>query len=392
MNSTHPNNEPVIAGYAETPVRHNSGLNVYELAAEVFAGLLERTGIPTADIDGLSVSSALVELNPFYAQCVADMLGLSTSWLHTSGMGGCSAVAGLARAIAAVREGECSVAVVLSADAPSSFAREPARGYRHEFEAPVPISSPPTVFGLMMSDRAHRFGPCDEALGKIAITQRAHAVLNENALAKLRKPLTMAAYLDSRMIAEPLRMLDCVMPCDGANACIVTTADRARAYGLDKLARSRGYAELTNFRPTDQTPDILANGFQAISARLWQKSGLGPGDIGHFQPYDDFTIAVLLQLEAFGFCAPGDGARFVARTDLSHSGALPLNTGGGQISCGQPGLAGGGIQVTEALRQIYGEGGARQVRSPGRALVTGIGGIMFARNWFSSAAMILEAI
>jgi len=114
-------------------------------------------------------------------------------------------------------------------------------------------------------------------------------------------------------------------------------------------------------------------------------------DIDMFQPYDDFTIAVLMQMEAFGFCAQGEGTAFVLDTDLSYKGTLPLNTGGGQISAGQPGLAGGGLNLVEGVRQLCGEAEGRQVAGAHTALVTGIGTIPYGRNWSTSAAMILEA-
>src|SRR5690606_8133230 len=109
-------------------------------------------------------------------------------------------------------------------------------------------------------------------------------------------------------------------------------------------------------------------------------------------PYDDFTIAIQLQLEALGFCERGKGAEFILGTDLSYRGALPLNTGGGQISAGQPGLAGGGLNLAEAVRQLFGEAGERQVSDARNALVTGIGVIPYGRNWATSAAMILEPV
>ena len=98
-----------------------------------------------------------------------------------------------------------------------------------------------------------------------------------------------------------------------------------------------------------------------------------------------------MKLEAFGFCKKGEGSDYVLRTDLSHTGELPLNTGGGQISAGQPGLASGGLNLAEAVRQLFGEGGARQVADARNALVTGIGVIPYAKNWGTSSAMILEA-
>ena len=200
----------------------------------------------------------------------------------------------------------------------------------------------------------------------------------------------MDDYLASRSIADPLRVLDCVMYCDGANAFLVMSAEEARARGIEKVAHPTAYAEVTNHNGTDPLADITESGFYRIAPKVFAKAGLTPAGIGMFQPYDDFTIAVLMQLEAFGFCATGEGSAFVRDTDLSFSGTLPLNTGGGQISAGQPGLASGGLNLAEAVRQLFGEGGERQVPGVRNALVTGIGVIPYGRNWGCSAAMILE--
>ena len=116
-----------------------------------------------------------------------------------------------------------------------------------------------------------------------------------------------------------------------------------------------------------------------------------PEGVGSVHAYDDFTIAVMMKFEAFGFCERGQGSAFTMDTDLSFSGTLPLNTGGGQISAGQPGLASGGLNLAEAVRQMFGEGGGRQVKDPRNALVTGIGVIPYGRNWGVRSAMILEA-
>ena len=118
---------------------------------------------------------------------------------------------------------------------------------------------------------------------------------------------------------------------------------------------------------------------------------MGTDDLDMFHPYDDFLIAVMLQMEQIGFCGRGEGGDFLLDTDLSPTGALPTNTGGGQISMGQPGLGGGGVNLTEALRQLMNEAGERQVPGAKNALVTGIGVIPYFRNWGSSTAMILEA-
>lgn len=382
----------VIAGYAETKIVSRGGRSAYDLAGEAFAALLQQSGIPKSEIDGLSATIPLSEAsNPFYAFHLAEAIGLTPTWLNAGAMGGCSVTGGVARAASAIRDRQCRLALVLSADAPSTAWRANYGAYRAEFQDPPGVQGPPASFGLLMSRYDHQYGLDPHAPGKIAITQRAHAVDNPNALEKFRKPLTMDDYLSSRIVADPLRLLDSVMFCDGANAFLVTTEENARAHGIRKMVHVRAYAEIANYRGDEACPDITDNGFRKIAPELFRRAGLAPQDIRMFQPYDDFTIAVLMQLEAFGFCTLGKGSEYVMNTDLSFRGALPLNTGGGQLSAGQPGLAGGGLNLAEATRQMFGEAAGRQVSNPSTALVTGIGVIPYGRNWGLSTAMILEA-
>ncbi|CAM3423386.1 Thiolase [Bordetella sputigena] len=382
----------VIAGYAETPVGFKTGRSAYDLAGEALDQLLERTGIDKNEIDGLSVTTALSEAqNPFFAVYMTEALGLTPTWLNYGGMGGCSATGGVARAMSAIRDGMCTLAVVMSADAPSSDWRSNYGAYRGEFQDPPGVQGPPASFGLLMSRYIHQYGLDPRALGKIAVTQRAHALHNPNALKKFQKPLSMEEYLDSRVIADPLRVLDSVMFCDGANAFIVTSEANARRLGLKNMVYPVAYGEVTNFNGADPLADITHTGFSKIGPEVLGRAGLDPKDVRMFQPYDDFTIAVMMQFEAFGFCGRGEGAAYTLDTDLSFNGDLPLNTGGGQISAGQPGLASGGLNLAEAVRQMFGEGGSRQVRDPSNALVTGIGVIPYGRNWGTSSAMVLEA-
>jgi acetyl-CoA acetyltransferase len=381
----------VIAGYSETKIDLKSDRTAYELAGEAFDLLLGATGIEKRAIDGLSVNAAISEAcNPFFAVFMSEALGITPGWLNLSALGGCSSLAGVARAASAIRDGQCEAAMVLGSDALGAFNRSLFGAWRGEFLEPTGALGPPAAFGFLMNRYAHQYGLKFEALGKIAITQRAGAVLNDNACPKLRKPLTMEEYLGSRMIADPLRLLDCVMVCAGANAVLVTTAAKARALGLKKMVRVSGYAELTNVHGDDPAPDITETGHARIAPRVFAQAGLKPGDIRMFHPYDDFTIAVVMQLEDFGFSRRGQGCDWVLDTDLSFRGKLPLNTGGGQISAGQPGLAGGGLNLVEAVRQMFGEAGARQVGDPRNALVTGIGMIPYGRNWSCNAALILE--
>lgn len=386
------NRDIVIAGYAETKIDFKTGRSAYDLAGEALSQLLASTGIDKREIDGLSVTVALSEAgNPFFAVYMTDALGLVPSWLNLGGMGGCSATGGVARAVAAIRQGQCKAALVMSADAPSSDWRASYGAYRAEFQDPVGLQGPPAMFGLLMSRYMHQYELKLEALGKIAVTQREHALLNDNAYAKFKKPLKLEDYMAARMIADPLRLLDSVMFCDGANAVLVTTAENAKRLGIRKTITPVAYAEVTNFNGDKACPDITQTGFSQIGPQIFKQWGRTPQDIRMFHPYDDFTIAVLMQMEDLGFCRRGEGSKFILETDLSYKGTLPLNTGGGQISAGQPGLASGGLNLVEAVRQMFGEAGARQVSDPRNALVTGIGVIPYGRNWSTSSAMILEA-
>ncbi len=381
-----------IVGYAETKIGVKTGRSAYDLAGEAFAQLLERTGIDKSEIDGLNLAVALSEsANPFFAVYMADALGLAPTWTQLGGIGGASSIGGVARAAGAIRDGLCRTALVIGADSPSTKWGANYGAYKDEFQDPTGIQGPPGMFGLLLSRYQQEFELKAEALGKIAITQREHALRNENACEKLRKPLTMDDYFASRTVFDPLRLLDSVMWADGANAVLVTSVEKAERLGLDKRVFPTGYAELTNHGVVDPLPDVTETGFSVVGPRALANAGLTPHDVRMFQPYDDFTVAVLLQLEQIGFCERGQGSAFVLDTDLSYKGTLPLNTGGGQISCGQPGLASGGLNLVEAVRQMFGEAGERQVDDPRNAVVTGIGVIPYGRNWSVSNVLVLEA-
>jgi acetyl-CoA acetyltransferase len=211
--------------------------------------------------------------------------------------------------------------------------------------------------------------------------------MNDNACEKLRVPITIDDYMNSRMIADPIRLLDCVLRADGAAGLMMMSRKRAREKGLTKCIIPIGYSERTNFKGGENLVDVTKSGHEICGKKALGAAGLGIKDIASFHPYDDFIIAIMLQLEAFGFCKPGEGVQFIRDHDLSYNGDLPLNTGGGQISAGQAACS--SHNLVEAVRQLRGEGGKRQVKDTRNALVTGIGWINYGRNWGSSAALVL---
>lgn len=386
-------NDIAIVGFAEAKNALNTGRSVFDLAGEVMASVIEQTGIAKTEINGFAVCASLTEAgNSFWSVSMSDCLGLELDWCQTVDLGGASFVAAVARASDAIRVGACDTVLVLAADAPTTADPSRLRVYRPEWQHPIGLMGPPGAFGLLSNRYDAQYGLDRKALAKLAVTQREHALLNENACEKLRKPITTEDYLKSRMISEPISLLDCVMPCDGANAVLVTSTERARKLGFKRWASLLGYGERSHYKATDPCVDITETGHSIAGARALSQAGLQARDIQLFQPYDDFLIAVVLQLEQIGFCKPGEGCKFIMDTDISYRGSLPINTGGGQISAGQAGLAGGGLNFVEAIRQLMGKGGARQVRDPGHAMVTGIGSIPYGRNWSTSTVMILESV
>jgi acetyl-CoA acetyltransferase len=321
---------------------------------------------------------------------MCEMLGIEASWMQLNGLGGASGIGGIARAASAIRDGLCEVVLVLLSDAQSSSRPTEQGAQRYEFMYPVGLRGPVGAFGLLSQRYRHQYGLDDRALAKLAVTQRTHALMNPNACDKLRKPLTEQEYLESKYVSEPLRILDSVMVCDGANGVLVMSTEKAKKLGLKKMAHPIGYGEITNFRGNDMKADITVSGFSVAGPKALKQAAMTPKDVRMIHPYDDFLIALMIVFEDIGFCAKGKGGQFVLETDLSWKGTLPLNTSGGQISAGQAGLAGGGTNLVEAVRQIFGEAGERQVSDPRNAMVTGIGVIPYGRNWAVSNVMILE--
>ncbi len=380
-----------IVAFAETKIDRRTGKSAYELAAEVAEALYRQTKMGPSDIDGVTFTVPLSEAgNPFWSNYATDYLGISARWLQTSDIGGASATGNVARAAMAIQNGWCETVMILGSDAPSTNWRASYGCYRNEFWDPVGIQGPPGAFGLLMNRYMAQHELDFTGLGALAVAQRNGAVANRNAYESFRKKITVDDYLNSRMVSSPLRLLDSVMFCDGANGLMMMKTSRARRLGFTDRVYPVSYSEISNFNGAEQTPDITRTGHSVVGPEALKMAGLKPKDIDMLHPYDDFLIAVMLKLEQMGFCKEGRGSQFLRDTDIGPKGALPINTGGGQIGCGQPGLAGGGVNLVEAVRQLMGQAGRRQVPSARNALVTGIGVIPYGRNWGTSSAMVLE--
>jgi acetyl-CoA acetyltransferase len=228
-----------------------------------------------------------------------------------------------------------------------------------------------------------RTGATREDFGKLCVAQRQWAQLNPRAL--LRGELTLQAYLAAPPIALPLHLFDCVMPCAGADGFLVMRRARATSLGLP-CVRIIAAIERHNAFPDD--PIQWRGGWAVDADALWQQAAIGPDAIDVVQTYDDYPVISMLQFEDLGFCAKDAGADFIRRNDFGPGGNLPHNTGGGQLSGGQAGAAGGFLGLVEAVRQLAGGAEGRLVPGACHALVGGFGMINYDRGLCTVAAVL----
>jgi acetyl-CoA acetyltransferase len=374
-----------IVGYGQTPYHKHDQPPTAWYVVEAARRALESCGIEKSEVDGLGVSS--FHLSPDNTATMAEQMGMSLRWGYLGTFGGASQVIGLMRAARAIENGDAEVIVLIAADAYSVDSHVAMMdnfntGMR-DYLIPYGMGGTNGLFAMAERRHGYEFGTTKAQLGKFAVTQRLHASLNENAL--LRTPMTLDEYLNAPLICDPIRLYDCVLPCGGGEAVVVTSLERARATGRVPVRLLSG-DERTNHRP-DQVI-MLEGPWLEFSSNLFKDANRDHGDIDLVELYDDYPIMNLIQLEGLGFCAPGEGGPYVEKTDISIEGTLPINTGGGQLSCGQSGAGGGGIGLTEAVTQLQGEAGARQVRGAKSALVSGFGMVGFVKG-LCGAAVIL---
>jgi acetyl-CoA acetyltransferase len=233
------------------------------------------------------------------------------------------------------------------------------------------------------------YGADRSDFGRLVISQRANARDNPNALLG-HKPLSLDEYLDARPIAPPIHLYDCVMPCAGAEAFLVMSEDRARSLGVP-FAVILGAIERHNSFADD--PVSYRGGWALDKDSLYAQAGVGTDAIDCVQTYDDYPVISFFQLEDLGFCAKGEAADFVRRTDLStEGGQLAHNTSGGQLACGQAGAAGGFLPVVETLRQLTRQPLGRQVPDARIGLASGYGMINYDRAICCGAVILGAAL
>jgi acetyl-CoA C-acetyltransferase len=379
-----------IAGADEHPTRKAPDKTVAQLHAECARGALADAGLTMADVDGYFCAGDAPGMG---AVNMLDYLGLiNVRYVDSTETGGSSYLLHVAHAAAAIAAGKCNVALITLAGRPRS---EGSSGVAPRAVVPnVPdapwesLFSPVTVnmYALVAARHMYQFGTTSEQLAWIKVAAAAHAQHNPHAM--LRDPVTVQEVLDSPMISDPLHKLDCCVVSDGGGALVVTRPEIARSLKRPVI-NLLGAGEAVKGQLGGQV-DLSWSAAALSGPKAFEEAGVKPADIQYASIYDSFTITVLMQLEDLGFCAKGQGGKFVADGNLiSGVGKLPFNTDGGGLCNNHPANRGGITKVIEAVRQLRGEAHAKvQVPNCTLALAQGIGGLLGSRH--GSGTLILE--
>lgn len=382
------NSKAYIAGIYEHPTRKAIDKTVPQLHAEVAAGALKDAGLTKDDVDGYFCDGDAPGLG---GTSMADYMGLNLRHSDVTETGGSSYVLHVGHAMQAIAAGKCSVALITLAGRPRAEgltilgARDkggeiPERGFEMPYAPAVT-----NMYGMAAMRHMHEYGTTSEQLAWIKVAASHHAQHNEHAM--LRDVVTVEDVVNSPMISDPLHRLDCCVISDGGGAIIVVSPEVAKTLG-DRCVKVLGAGEALKHLNYGNV-DLTYTAARTSGPIAFEEAGVTPADIKYASIYDSFTITVLETIEDLGFCAKGEGGKFVSDGNLiSGVGKLPFNTDGGGLCNNHPSNRGGMTKVLEAVRQVRGEAHPKvQVPDCDIALAHGTGGQIGTRS--GSATVIL---
>lgn len=345
-----------VVGVAESDLGHVSpGMSPIDLMGQATARALEDSGLPLAAVDGIFCASAQSRFAPM---ALAEYLGVRPRYFDGTQIGGSSFMSHLAHAQLAIQAGLCEVALIAYGSTQRSVSRSTASPPDvNPYETPFRPLLPASAYALAASRHMHEYGTTREQLAQVAVEARRWALLNPAAWEK--QALTVQEVLQSRMVSWPLTVRDCCLVSDGGAAMLITSAARAGSLRSQPVyvlgvGESLGHLSISNMADLTVTPA------RESGRSAFDRAGLQPADVQMLALYDAFTITPLLFLEDLGFCPKGEVGRYVQDGAIGPGGALPVNTNGGGLSYCHPGMY-GLLAMVEAVRQVRGECGARQV-------------------------------
>jgi acetyl-CoA acetyltransferase len=371
-------NRAIVAGVGESDIGKLPGVSALELCAQAARRALADAGLGIRDIDGLLTAYTMTEPYPVFYGALAEFMGLELRYGAELTAGGGSSGVMIHDAALAVVSGRADAVLVVSGDnratgmgRDNAVAALAAWGHPY-YEFPYG-GFIPAYYALIARRYLHETGATSEDLARVAVTQRAHACRHPNA--HMRTPLTIDEVLSSKPIADPLRLFDCCLISDAAGAVVVMRAERA-ADLPQKPVYLLGAGEAFTHEHILAAPSLIESGAGRAAQAAYAMAGLGPQQIDLAMLYDCFTITPMLLAEECGFAARGEAAELWKDGRASIEGRFPINTHGGMLSHAHAGATGGLFETVEAVRQLRGGEGARQVARHEVALVHVEGGIM----------------
>lgn len=350
--------------------------SILTLQTQAVTRALADAGLSLADVDGIATTG----VSRFSATQLADYFGIVPTWTDSTFAGGSAYEMYLARAAQAIAAGQCST-VVISFASNQRSARSRRLGGVHEtwipeaqFEEPYDMLYPLSYYAMAAQAYLHRYGGTREQLAEVAIAAREWALLNPKAFRYGKGSLSVADVVGSTMASSPLTVADCCLVTDGGGAVVVTSLERARDL-KQRPVQVLGYGERTTNTSFTAVDDLTILGATGSGADAFARAGITAADVDVLEVYDSFTITAALSVEGLGFCGPGEVLDFIQDGRIRPGGALPLNTSGGGLSYCHPGQY-GVLLLVEAVRQLRGECGDRQVAGAEIAVAHGTGGIL----------------
>ena len=375
-----------IAGVHEYESRWAPDKTSFQIMGECARAALADAGLQLEDVDGFF--GATMTMGAMGMVQLSEYLNIKPRYLDGTNIGGSSFVSHVAHAGAAIHAGLCDVALIVYGSTAASDAMAIGTGSAGGRDPSAAFVSPygmtlVSSYAMVARRHMHQYGTTSEQLADIAVSTRYHASLNPDA--KMRQPITREDVLESRVIADPLHLLDCCIISDGGGAVIVTSLERAKDLRQAPIT-VMGTGEAVAHREIG-APDLMTIAARQSGEQAFSMAQLSPADIDLCTIYDSFTITVLATLENLGFCKPGEGGPFVENGGIRLGGRLPVNPDGGGLSSNHSGMR-GIFLVIEAVRQLRGGLGQRQVEGAEIALAHGTGGYLGLMH--SGATLILK--
>lgn len=369
-----------VVGVGQAGLGQATGYTEQEILTQAALAAVADAGLSLRDIDGITTCSSLATM---WAMPVIEYLGIQPTFVESSMIGGASYVAHLLPAMHALMSGQCKYVLVCygSTQRTATFNRAELTKTRRlldpqPFETPYEAPMPVAAYALAANRHMHQYGTTRKQLAEVAVAARKWAQLNPEAV--MRDPLSLDDVYGARPLCDPFTVPDCCMVSDGAGAFVLTRADLARDLAR-KPVYVLGNATAIWNRQVSSMHDLTVTAALESGRRCYEMAGVTARDVDVAMLYDAFTINTILFLEDLGFCPKGEGGRFVDDGAIAPGGQLAVNTNGGGLSCVHPGMYGVFLMI-EAVRQLRGDCGERQIRDAGLALVHGNGGTLSSQS------------